>query len=211
MPKQNRVTPFGELIATEARGTFMGNRGCLHNSQQQIRRSYQLERWIICVLEFKNRRRAIMQPGHYTELFFGDEAVALAAGHRPCAECQRERFNHFRTLWAQANPTLAASSKPAATVIDAALQAERLTANRQKKTYRAPLASLPDATFVTLPDFAKTTAFLVFRERLYPWQPGGYDPAIPRPLQAEVDVLTPYSIVQTLAQGYQPIVNFGQI
>jgi hypothetical protein len=27
-----------------------------------------------------------MSPGHYTELFLLDEAVALAAGHRPCAE-----------------------------------------------------------------------------------------------------------------------------
>lgn len=30
MPRQNRVTPFGGIIATPERGTFMGNRGVLH-------------------------------------------------------------------------------------------------------------------------------------------------------------------------------------
>ena len=83
MPRQNRVTPFGELIATPARGTLMGNRGCLHDSQGTIRRAYQGKRWIICLLDFKNRRRTVMTPGQYTELFFLDEATALAAGHRP--------------------------------------------------------------------------------------------------------------------------------
>ena len=89
MPLQNRVTPFGALIATESRGTLMGNRGCLHDEQQRIRRPFVGKRWIICVLEFRGRHRAVMSPGRYTELFFLDEATALAAGHRPCAECQR--------------------------------------------------------------------------------------------------------------------------
>src|SRR5512141_2915473 len=121
MPRQNRVTPFSKLIATPARGTLMGNRGALHNDQGQIRRQFQGQRWIICLLEFKGRRRSIMMPGQYTELFFLDEATALAAGHRPCAECQRERFNLFREFWAAANPELAGAARPAATVIDAAL------------------------------------------------------------------------------------------
>jgi hypothetical protein len=38
----------------------------------------------------------VMSEGRYTELFFLDEAVAFAAGHRPCAECRRERFNAFK-------------------------------------------------------------------------------------------------------------------
>lgn len=98
MPRQNRVTPFGEIIATPARGTLLGNRGCLHNREQRIVRPYQLQRWIICVLEFKGRHHGIMTPGQYTELFFLDEATALAAGHRPCAECLRPRFELFRTI-----------------------------------------------------------------------------------------------------------------
>ncbi|HEY3229252.1 MAG TPA: hypothetical protein VGJ87_08530, partial [Roseiflexaceae bacterium] len=102
MPYQNRVTPEGALIATTARGTLMGNRGCLHDERKRIVRTYQVRRWIICLLEFKGRWRAIMSPGKYTELFFLDEATALAAGHRPCAECQRERFTMFRAHWAAA-------------------------------------------------------------------------------------------------------------
>ena len=106
MPLQNRVTPFGELIATPARGTLMGNRGCLHDAQQRIRRTFAVKRWIICVLEFKGRHRQVMAPGQYTELFFLDEATALAAGHRPCAECQRARYDLFRAHWAGRGRTL---------------------------------------------------------------------------------------------------------
>ena len=95
MPRQNRVTPAGDIIATPERGTFFGNRGVLHDDQGRIRRTWQLKRWLICVLEYKGRRRTVMTPGRYTELFFLDEATALAAGHRPCAECRRERYNAF--------------------------------------------------------------------------------------------------------------------
>src|SRR5580658_4307221 len=95
MPKQNRVNPFGEIIATPERGTFMGNRGVLHDDQGRIRRKWQGKRWIVCVLEFRGRKRKMMTPSRYTELFFLDEATALAAGHRPCAECRRDRSTLF--------------------------------------------------------------------------------------------------------------------
>src|ERR1700732_822885 len=104
MARQNRVTPAGDVIATPERGTFLGNRGVLHDDQGRIKRAWQLKRWIVCVLEFKGRRRAVMTPGRYTELFFLDEATALAAGHRPCAECRRERFNAFREAWLRGDP-----------------------------------------------------------------------------------------------------------
>src|SRR3954465_3835639 len=96
MPRQNRVTPFGQIVAEPQRGTLMGNRGRLHDEEGRIRRPWQLERWIVCLLEFKGRKRQVMTPGHYTELFFLDEATALAAGHRPCAECRRVAFDAFR-------------------------------------------------------------------------------------------------------------------
>src|SRR5262245_5520966 len=102
MPLQNRVTPFGDLIATAARGTLMGNRGCLHDDCRQIRRPFALKRWIACVLDFRGRHRTVMAPGRYTELFFLDEATALAAGHRPCAECRHADYVRFRSLWAAA-------------------------------------------------------------------------------------------------------------
>ena len=112
VPLQNRVDPWGRLIADRARGSLMGNRGVLHDADQQIRKSHALKRWIICQLEFKGRRRQIMQPGQYTELFFLDEATALAAGHRPCAECQRERFNEFRTAWTAGGTDSETRDKP---------------------------------------------------------------------------------------------------
>ncbi|MDO3639880.1 hypothetical protein Q2100_29330, partial [Mycolicibacterium sp. KC 300] len=95
MPLQNRVTPDGDIIATEARGTLMGNRGVLHDADRRIVRRSRNRMWLICLLEFRERRRSVMTPGSYTELFFLDEAVALAAGHRPCAECRRDRYRAF--------------------------------------------------------------------------------------------------------------------
>ncbi|HTJ10817.1 MAG TPA: hypothetical protein VL547_02270, partial [Dinghuibacter sp.] len=96
---QNRVDPYGNIIFTPARGAWMGNRGLLHDAQQHIRRPFRLKAWIICVLQFKGRHRPVMAPGQYTELFFLDEATALSAGHRPCAECRREDFNRFKAAW----------------------------------------------------------------------------------------------------------------
>jgi hypothetical protein len=96
MPLQNRVTPLGELVADPARGLVYGNRGCLHDETGRIRRRYNGRRWIACRLEFRGwRRRPLMQPGRFTELFFLDEATALAAGHRPCALCRRGDYDHF--------------------------------------------------------------------------------------------------------------------
>lgn len=100
MPLQNRVDPFGNLIRTAVRGTMMGNRGgVLHNANREIVRGYKSKRWITCVLEFRGRHRVVMSANRYKELFFLDEAVAFAAGHRPCAECRRERYNAFKDAW----------------------------------------------------------------------------------------------------------------
>ncbi|MBI5568082.1 MAG: hypothetical protein HY870_24505 [Chloroflexi bacterium] len=202
MPKQNRVTPTGEIIATAARGTLLGNRGCLHDEHQQIRRPYQLQRWIICLLEFKGRRHIIMTPGHYTELFFLDEATALAAGHRPCAECQRGRFNEFRAIWARANADLAGSTKPLATIIDAVLHRERLDANGRKITYSDRLSALPDGSFIQ--QSGDDTAWLVLGDQLLAWSAFGYTQRIARSAgETRVAVLTPRSIVRALTAGYE--------
>ena len=126
MPRQNCVTPFSELFATDAHGTLMGIRGVLHDDQRRIRRAFVGTRWIFCVLQFKNRHRIVMTPKRYTELFFLDEATALAAGHRPCAECQRPRYLEFRDAWAHANPGAARRPAPLAVAIVGVLHAERL-------------------------------------------------------------------------------------
>lgn len=198
MPRQNRVTPFGAIVAVSARGTLTGNRGCLHDDRQNIRRQFQGTRWIVCLLEFKGRTRTLMTPGHYTELFFLDEATALAAGHRPCAECQRERFIRFRDLWAIANPALAGSSRPAAAVMDAALHQERTGPGDRGHGPCDSIEHMPDGVFVTDDD---RTAYLIAGGGLLRWSPGGYERPT-APLRLPVRVLTPASIVRTLAAGY---------
>ena len=100
---QNRADPFGTIITTSARGAWMGNRGAIHDKKRRIVRSYSVTRWITCALEFKGRRRAIMSPGKYTELFFLDEATAFAAGHRPCQECRRDASLEFKKRWVEGN------------------------------------------------------------------------------------------------------------
>lgn len=198
MSKQNRVTPFGELIVTESRGTLMGNRGCLHDDQQRIRRPFTGKRWLICVLQFGGRHRAVMMPRRYTELFFLDEATAMAAGHRPCAECQHVRYRLFREVWAAANPDIA-PSPPTADELDRVLHAERITPGGAKRTYRELLSKLPAGTMVV--DEADRP-FLVLERALVAWRPGGYGTAMQASADTEFRVLTPKSIVRALSAGY---------
>ncbi len=199
MSRQNRVTPFGTLIAPPARGTLMGNRGCLHNAHREIRRQFVGQRWIICLLEFKGWKRTVMTPGHYTELFFLDEATALAAGHRPCAECQRARFNHFREIWAKANPELTPNARPAATVIDAVLHQERTLSNPHARFLCDSIFNLPNGTFITNDE---RTAFLVWNQQVLRWSPAGYEPTPLLDIHFPARVLTPASVVRALAAGY---------
>ena len=144
-PLQNRVDPFGQLIRTSARGAWMGNRGLIHNEHQQIIRPYRLKAWITCVLEFKGRRREVMTPNLYTELFFLDEATAFSAGHRPCAECRRADFNRFKAAWVQANPLYMYNMKTPIGEIDEILQRERINPEGVKSTYRESLGIFPKA------------------------------------------------------------------
>src|SRR5207237_6087106 len=136
---------FGDIIATPERGTFLGNRGVLHDGEGRIGRAWQLKRWIVCVLEFRGRKRTVMTPGRYTELFFLDEATALAAGHRPCAECRRARFRAFQTAWAAGD----SGRVPTAGEMDDRLHAERVGPGCEKVRFAAELDELPDGVFGT--------------------------------------------------------------
>lgn len=205
MPRQNRVTPWSTLIATPERGSLMGNRGCLHDDQQQIRRAFVGKRWILCQLAFKGRRLTIMAPGRYTQLFFLDEATALAAGHRPCAECLRPRFEQFRRMWAAANPVLSTGPAPLATALDEVLHCERIGTTGAKVVERAALAELPRGSMIVLDDSPQP--YIVLEHSLRAWSPAGYGPALPRPATISVGVLTPRSIVRTLALGYPAILH----
>lgn len=199
MPLQNRVNPFGGLVATPARGTLMGNRGVLHDPDRRIRRMFVGERWILCRLQFGGRRRVVLSPNRYTELFFLDEATGLAAGHRPCAECQRERYLLFRRCWAAANPDLAGSPEPPAGAMDAALHADRLDGRRQR-THETNLSSLPSGVMVVLP--GTEHPLLLQSDGLRPWSFGGYGSSLPRPKVGRVRVLTPMTIVRAVAAGF---------
>jgi hypothetical protein len=176
---------------------MMGNRGILHNDERRIVRDFAVKRWIACVLEFRSRRREIMTPHRYTELFFLDEAAALSAGHRPCAECRNADYKHFRALWESR------FGGPAnADAMDARLHGERI-ADGRKGTYSDDLANLPDGTFVRLDG----KAWLVWGTELHEWSDSGYVARQPRRVRRKIDVLTPASIVAILAAGYRPEVH----
>jgi hypothetical protein len=206
VPKQNRVTPFGEVVAVPERGTFMGNRGVLHDAEGRIRRAWQLKRWIVCVLEFRGRKRTVMTPGRYTELFFLDEATALAAGHRPCAECRHARFVAFCNAWEQAQRDGETSARPTAQGIDDCLHAERVGPDRSKRSSVAPLDDVPDGVIVTVAAWGDR-AYLVRGDSLLAWSPGGYRERRRRPKGAEVKLLTPPSTVAAIRAGYAPEVH----
>jgi hypothetical protein len=206
MPRQNRVTPFGAVIVTPERGTFMGNRGVLHDADGRVTRAWQGKRWIVCRLEFGGRQRTVMAPGRYTELFFLDEATALAAGHRPCAECRHARFRDFGSAWRLAHPAGRGSRRPTAAEIDGRLHAERVAAGPPEGCYTAALDDLPDGVFVTGAAWGGR-AFLVRGESLLPWSPGGYGGRRRRPKGEEVKVLTPESTVGTIRAGYVPEIH----
>ena len=202
MPLQNRVTPEGEIIAVSNRGLVMGNRGGpLHDRHRALRRRrWVSKQWICCRLEFNGRRRAIMAPDRYTELFFLDEATALAAGHRPCFECRRQDFLWFATLWAKAQ---GADGRTRAPEMDAVLHAERVDKAGVKVTYRAMGEDLPSGAIVRF----QNRAHLILSGWLLAWSPAGYGPAIRRPDHTELEVLTPRSTVAVLAAGFCPMLH----
>jgi hypothetical protein len=207
MPLQNRVTPEGEIIATPHRGLMLGNRGgAFHLPDRTLgQRRWATRQWIACVLSFKGRHReAMMQPHRYTELFFLDEATALAAGHRPCFECRRRHAEHFAALWGQMRGWPAPARAPE---MDLALHAERVGARGRKTTYRALLSALPEGAFVRLPDDGTARAYLIEKNDLLPWSPAGYGAPVPAPKRREVEVLTPRSIVAVLSAGYRPMLH----
>jgi hypothetical protein len=195
MPLQNRVTPFGELISTSARGTLMGNRGGkFHAANRTLtRRRWASRQWICCVLEFKNRQRDVWGR-YYTELFFLDEVTAFAAGHRPCFECRRRDAELFAQLFSGKKERASASA------MDRALHDQRL-GGKAKRTHRRTIDGLPDGAMVALDE----EVFAIRGSRLLRWTPAGYAASRARPRGMQVEVFTPPSILSVLARGYLPL------
>jgi len=190
VPLQNRVTPLGGLVAHPARGLVYGNRGCLHDASSRIVRRWATRRWIGCRLEFKGwHRKALMQPGKFTELFFLDEATAFAAGHRPCALCRREDYNRFLEL----------TGADGADEIDLRLHAERLDGNG-RRLHRASVTELPDGAFVLRSD----EPWLVLGGELLRWTPAGYTDR--RAAEGTAEAITPPTLMQVLRSNWEPAV-----
>lgn len=198
MPLQNRVTPFGEIVAAPWRGAAMGNRGRLHDAERKLGRArWKTRAWITCFLAFRGRERQVMAPGSYTELFFPDEAAAMAAGHRPCAECRRADYLAFRDAFARAVPEL--GPRPKAAKMDAHLHASRL-ADRPWLSALPP--DLPDGVFVEAP---QGRALLRWQGRWWVWQGAEYEPHDSH-VDGPVRILTPQVMVDVLRAGFVPAI-----
>lgn len=196
MPRLNRVQPDGHIIAVADRGLYWGNRGSLHDKDGRLVRYSRGNRWIICVLQFKGRHRTLTAPGRLTELFFLDEATALAAGHRPCGECRLTAYRAFTSAWAVAH-----RGEPAnAPRIDARLHIDRLAGPATKRTYQERLTALPDGAMIELDGHP----WLVHGDELLAWSPGGYRQRQVRTQTDVVTVLTPRATVDVLRSGYRP-------
>ncbi|HEX5936257.1 MAG TPA: TIGR03885 family FMN-dependent LLM class oxidoreductase [Actinomycetota bacterium] len=183
MPLQNRVTPFGAVIADPARGLVHGNRGCLHDEDRRIRRHHAGKRWIACRLEFKGwRRSTLMQPGRYTELFFVDDATALAAGHRACALCRRADYDRLAEIWRGLHP-----ADRGADAIDARLHAERWDGTaRAQRRHDGRIEALPDGAFV----LRDGEPYVVLGREIRRWTPSGYGGPVARGVGG-IEVITP--------------------
>lgn len=192
MPLQNRVTPFGDLTISLARGLLLGNRGGrLHDAQRRLgARRWASKQWICCKLDFNNRHRKVWGDS-YSELFFLDEVTAFAAGHRPCFECRRKDAQAFAAPF---------PGRHKAPEMDDVLHGERLD-GKAKRLHRRAIDALPDGAMIALGG----EAFAVRGKRLLRWSPAGYDATRARPRGLAVDVLTPPAMLTVLNKGYAPL------
>jgi hypothetical protein len=200
VPLQNRVTPFGEIVAIPQRGMFTGNRGIIHDPRTRtlLSRRWATRAWIVCVCEYKDVRRDVMSRRSWTELFFLDEATALAAGHRPCFFCRREAAEAFRAAWAAGN----GGEQVHAAAMDEVLHRERLENGRKRlHPVPSPIDELPDGAMVA----AGTASYLIAGGRIFRWTETGYEQHT-LPL-SDARLLTPPSTVRALCAAYRPILH----
>ena len=199
MPLQNRVLPTGEIVAIHARGTLTGNRGIIHGPDKQLsNKRWSHHAWISCVLEWHGRKREVMSGRKWTELFFLDEAVALAAGHRPCGYCRREAYNRFCDAW-----TTAFGARASAKAMDRILHHSRVE-SRTRQHLRTIVSSkkLPSGAMFQ----HDGEIFLAFAGQAIPFNATGYAAHRDMP-QEDVVVLTPEPILKVLEAGYQPTLH----
>lgn len=195
MPKPNRVGPDSQIVAVSNRGTMMGNRGRLHRSDGSlVTDKWRSKAWICCELEFKNRKREVMAANSYTELFFLDEAAALSAGHRPCAECRRNDFVRFKSALRDCYGELKAKE------IDEILHRERLAAHWGGSKNVVDISQLPDGAFVDI-----GFPVLIWQGMFYTYTWDGYVFFDSIPLVGRL--MTPPIICEAMRNGYVPRVH----
>jgi hypothetical protein len=201
-PLQNRVTPAGEIVSNPARGTLIGNRGCLHRPDRTLGVSrWRSKMWICCVLQWRDVRRDVMPPGRWTALFFLDEATALAAGHRPCGYCRRAAYASFTEAWRRADGL---AERPHAGEMDARLHSERIDSRTRRQLTRPALAGeLPSGAMIR----HDGTCGLLAGGRFLPWSFGGYLAPAELPPATQVELLTPPATVAAIAAGYRPLLH----
>lgn len=203
-PRQNRCTPFGTIEATRHRGTLMGNRGDLHAPDGTLGKKWKSSRWISCILDGGGWRVPMDTPGRNYPLFFHDEAVALAAGHRPCGECRPDALSAFITAW-KVGQGLNVHDYVPLQAIDRSLHHARISEARR----RCPidLDAMPDGAFVWASGF-DARPLLKWCGHLWPWQHGGYsDPIQSALVTGEVFQLTSYQIIAVIRAGYRPTID----
>jgi hypothetical protein len=181
----------------------MGNRGRLHDASGRIVRGWQGKAWITCTLREKPGRSSpgVMPSNGYTRLFFHDEAVACAAGHRPCAECRRAAYTDFVHAWAQAF-----GRRDGAAAINTALHDARIdAATRAQRQHSMPAEQVPPGAFIHW----QGRPHLVRPDDLLPFLPDGYSAPVRKP-DAAVMVLTPAPLVAVMRAGWQPALSAGE-
>ena len=206
-PLPNRITPLGDAVAVGARGAWTGNRGVIHRRHEIVKRC-STDGWVCCLTEFQGRRRKLMQPGRWTELFFLDEATAFAAGHRPCFFCRRADAIRFAEAWAKGQGRAGRASAPE---MDAVLKRERAHVGRWRKWERrkflAELAVAKEADLapgVMIAAGDELRPYLFTGEGFLRWSFEGYAPETP---EGPLRLLTPASAVAAFRAGYAPEVH----
>ena len=206
-PRQNRVDPWGDLHAVTARGLFTGNRGCLVDGSGALARHHRGDLWITCVTAFRDRRQPLADPHRWTPLFFLDDAVALAAGHRPCATCRPAAYRSYQEALGGA---LDLDAPLAATEVNRRLGRERLHRGsgleraRDRRVWSAPFSDLPDGTVVVA---ATGEPRLVLGDRTLAFAHPGWTAPRTRPVRGVARILTPPTSVAALRTGFEPVLH----